>query len=727
MHDGKRPGVPTPDATDEVPKRRMLPAVITLLVLVTGAPSDVTAQSTAAPSVRAIDAAPFPSAMVASPKGDMVAWVHNTEGVRSLWVAAAPAYAARRVADFGQDDGQELSQPAFSADGNTLWFVRGSGTNRAGENPNPTSDPKGAEQAIWRVRLDIPSAPTERIILGSTPTPSPTGDALLFARRGDVNLLAFKDGKAEGTALFEMRGGASDFRWSPDGGKVAFVSDRGTHAFVGVYDVKSARLSWMSPSTDTDGSPVWSPDGSRLAFLRQPYAKRRMIFLAIRTAQPWSIHVADATTGVAREVFRATPGTGSAFWPMQADTQILWSADDRLVFPWERDGFLHLYSVPAGGGAYTQLDRGAHEVEYVALDHSRTQVLFNSNQGDRDRRHVWRVKAGGGDAATPVTGGASIEWLPTPLADGSVAFLRSDERLPAHAAIMPATGSGLAAARYLAPQTMPASYPSTQLVVPTPVDIKAADGVESHAQLFLPPAGQFSGKRPAIIFLHGGSRRQMLLGWNYGSYYHHAYAMNQALALRGWVVLSLNYRSGIGYGRDFREALNYGAGGATEYGDLAAAARWLRTRADVDTAKVALWGGSYGGYLTAMGLTRNPELFAGGVDIHGVHDWNVGIATFRTDYNPLEDPAATALAFQSSPLSQVQRWKDPVLLVHGDDDRNVRFIETLTLIEKLRAQQVPVEQLVLPDEIHGFLRHESWMRVFESAVEFLERRVLRTP
>jgi dipeptidyl aminopeptidase/acylaminoacyl peptidase len=201
--------------------------------------------------------------------------------------------------------------------------------------------------------------------------------------------------------------------------------------------------------------------------------------------------------------------------------------------------------------------------------------------------------------------------------------------------------------------------------------------------------------------------------------------MNQALALRGWVVLSLNYRSGIGYGRDFREALNYGAGGASEYGDVAAAARWLRARGDVDTSKVALWGGSYGGYLTAMGLTRNPELFAGGVDVHGVHDWNVGIATFRTDYNPLEDPAATALAFKSSPLSQVQRWKDPVLLVHGDDDRNVRFIETLTLIEKLRAQKVPVEQLVLPDEIHGFLRHESWMRVFESALDFLDRQVLR--
>lgn len=694
-----------------------------LVPLLSAALVAVPAQSP--PSVRAIAAAPFPTAMVSSPKGDMVAWVHNAEGARSIWIAAAPSYAARRVVNFAADDGQELSQLAFAADGSTLWFVRGSGPNRAGENPNPTSDPAGAEQAIWRVRVDPGDVKAERVIDGSTPTPSPVGDALLFARRGQVMKLASADGKAEGTPLFRMRGSASEFRWSPNGEQVAFVSNRGTHAYVGVFDTKANTLRWMAPSTDTDGSPVWSPDGKQVAFLRQPYLKRRMIFLAVRRAEPWSIHVADVATGKATQVFRAAPGTGSAFWGMQAESQLLWTANNRIVFPWERDGFLHLYSIASSGGAYTQLDRGRHEVEYVTLDAKGTQVLFNSNEGDRDRRHLWRVDAAGGNAPVALTGGASIEWIPTPLADGSVAFLRSDAKIPAHASIITSNGTAFAAARFLAPETMPASYPSAQLVTPTAVTLKAADGIDSYGQLFLPPAGQFSGKRPAIIFLHGGSRRQMLLGWNYGAYYHHAYAMNQALALRGWVVLSLNYRSGIGYGRDFREALNYGAGGASEYDDVVAAAKWLRARTDVDAGKVALWGGSYGGYLTAQGLSRNPELFAGGVDVHGVHDWNVGIQTFLTDYNPLEDPAATALAFTSSPLSQVKRWQDPVLLIHGDDDRNVRFIETLTLIQKLRAQNVPVEQLVLPDEIHGFLRHESWMRVFESALDFLERRVSR--
>lgn len=361
-------------------------------------------------------------------------------------------------------------------------------------------------------------------------------------------------------------------------------------------------------------------------------------------------------------------------------------------------------------------------MEDVTLDADGRHVLFNSNQGDRDRRHLWRVPADGSAPATAVTSGASIEWSPRPLDGGRVAYLASDARTPAHARLIEG-----GAARALAPETMPSTAPLDRLVAPTAVTLKAADGIETYGQLFVPPVGALPprAKARAIIFLHGGSRRQMLLGWNYGSYYHHAYAMNQALALRGWVVLSLNYRSGIGYGRDFREALGYGAAGGREYGDVVAAARWLRARPDVDSTKVALWGGSYGGYLTAMGLSRNPELFAAGVDVHGVHDWNVGIATFRPDYNPLEDPAAATLAFESSPLSSVAGWRDPVLLIHGDDDRNVRFIETLSLIEKLRGQGVPVEQLVLPDEVHGFLRHESWMRAFETALEFLDRRVPR--
>jgi dipeptidyl aminopeptidase/acylaminoacyl peptidase len=346
-------------------------------------------------------------------------------------------------------------------------------------------------------------------------------------------------------------------------------------------------------------------------------------------------------------------------------------------------------------------------------------VLFNGNIGDIDRRHLGRVSAAGG-AVTALTSGAGIAWAPAPV-DGGVAFLRSDARVPAHAAILTA-----GAARPLAAATMPADFPSSLLVEPRAVSFAASDGMRIPAQLFLPPNLQPGERRPALLFLHGGSRRQMLLGWHYISYYHNTYAFNQHLASLGFVVLSVNYRSGTGYGLEFREALRYGATGGSEFFDIMGAGAYLRGRPDVDGDRIGLWGGSYGGYLTAMGLSRASDLFAAGVDIHGVHDWNAGIQTFRPDYEPLERPDAARLAFESSPLAWVDRWRSPVLLIHGDDDRNVDFAQSVRLIAALRAQRVEVEQLVFPDEVHGFLTHANWLAAGRATADFFDRR-LRAP
>jgi dipeptidyl aminopeptidase/acylaminoacyl peptidase len=644
--------------------------------------------------------------------------VLNARGVRNIYLAEGPAWQGRSVPAFTEDDGQELSSLVFAPDGRTLYFVRGGGPNRAGESPNPTSDPAGAEQAIWRVKLD--GTPAERLTEGSQPTPSANG--LAFVRRGQVMWIAKGAEKAAATPLFKSRGGQGDLRWSADGARLAFTSNRGTHSFIGVYDVAAKKITWMTPSTDYDGEAVWAPDGGRLAFIRIPYERHRMMFVPEREAQPWSILVGDARTGEARTVWTAAKGRGSAFRGVVADAQLQWGAGNHLVFPWERDGWTHLYQVPVSGGTAQLLTPDDGEVEYVAASPDGTRMLYNTNQGDLDRRHVRAVLVDGSAPPAVITNGDGIEWNPVLASDGTVVVLRSSAREPAQAARI-----AIGAMTALAPQTIPADFPQAKLVVPQAVMIRAGDGLLTHAQLFLPPDLKPGERRPALIFLHGGSRRQMLLGWNYGAYYHHAYALNQAMALRGAIVLQLNYRSGIGYGMEFREALNYGASGASEYGDLVAAARWLGSRPDVDKKRIAPWGGSYGGFLTAMALTHDPQLFAAGVDIHGVHDWNVGIQTFDADYNKLEDPAATELAFASSPLSKVKSWKAPVLVIHGDDDRNVRFIETQSLVEALRRQGVSVEQIVFPDEIHGFLRHATWQAAYSAAIDFFARQLGTKP
>jgi len=166
---------------------------------------------------------------------------------------------------------------------------------------------------------------------------------------------------------------------------------------------------------------------------------------------------------------------------------------------------------------------------------------------------------------------------------------------------------------------------------------------------------------------HGGPIRQMLLGYHYSSYYANAYAMNQYLANQGYAVISVNFRAGIGYGRAFRRAADQGPRGASEYQDIVAAAKYLQQLDYVDADRIGLWGGSYGGLLTAQGLARNSDIFKAGVDLRGVHDW----AWRATDFSPSGawgiDKSLMDLALESSPVADIDGWISPVLFVHGDE------------------------------------------------------------
>lgn len=664
-----------------------------------------------------IMSSPFPAGLVAAPSGGKVAWVFNARGVRNLWVAEPPDYKGRQLTSYTADDGQEISALRWTPDAGAIVYVRGGSANRQGDYPNPRSDPQGVEQTVWMV--SPAGGEPRRIGEGSAPAVSPQGDRVAFIRKNQIWWAAL-DGSDKPAQLIHARGQCGSLRWSPDGSGLAFVSSRTDHSFIGVYDLAAKTVRYLDPSVDRDNNPAWSPDGKQIAYLRIPASRELFLFGPKRAAEPWSVRVAPlsgAASGQGRQVWKAEPGRGSAFREIVAENQLFWGADDRLVFPWERDGWTHLYSVPAGGGAATLLTPGEFEVEYVSLSPDRKKLVFNSNQDDIDRRHIWSAPVAAGPP-TAVTRGMGIEWSPVMTHDGkSIAFLRSDARRPAHPAIL----VGSAEARELAPGAIPADFPESALVGPQAVVFPAADGMSIPAQLFLPSELRPGERRPAAIFFHGGSRRQMLLGWNYSSYYHNAYALNQYLASRGYVVLAVNYRSGIGYGMEFREALNYGATGASEFNDVVGAGLYLRSRPDVDPDRIGLWGGSYGGYLTALGLSRASNLFAAGVDIHGVHDWNVVIRNFAPSYDPQVAQAAARLAFDSSPMASVKTWRSPVLLIHGDDDRNVPFSESVDLAEQLRKQGVTFEQLIFADDVHSFLTYANWEAAYKAAANFFDR------
>jgi len=253
-----------------------------------------------------------------------------------------------------------------------------------------------------------------------------------------------------------------------------------------------------------------------------------------------------------------------------------------------------------------------------------------------------------------------------------------------------------------------AAFPIDAEVVPQLVMTKAADGVEVHNQLFVPKDLRPGEKRPAIVFVHGGPVRQMLLGYHYMHFYHIAYAVNQWLASRGYVVMSVNYRSGIGYGKSFRTAPNTGGRGNAEYQDVVAGGTYLQSRPDVDPNRVGIWGLSYGGLLTAEALARNSDIFVAGVDLAGVHI-----------YGNAQD--TTSLAFRSSAVGAINGWKSPVFLEQGDDDRNVDFAQMVGLVDLLRARGVYYELTVIPDDVHESLIHSRWIDIFSRSSDFLHR------
>ena len=662
-----------------------------------------------------IMSAPFPTSLTAAPKGGAIAWVLDQKGARNIWIAEAPDYKGRQLTTYRADDGQEIDQLSWTPDGRSIVFVRGGDFEMHRDNPNPASLPQGVEQDIWIINLAGGSP--RKLAEGNSPAVSPKGDRIAFLKKGEVWSISLEE-NAKPAQMFHAKGQADELRWSPDGSRLAFSSTRNDHAFIAVYNFDQPSLTYLDPSVDRDSNPAWSPDSKQIAFVRIAASTRAFSFGPVRTAEPWSIHLADAASGKGRQLWRADEGPGSAFHGMEADNQLFWGAGDRIVFQWEKTGWMHLYSISTHDDTPTPLNANAEfEIEHVSLSSDHRTVLFSSNQDDVDRRHLWRVSVTG-ENLTELTPGQGLEWSPVETGDGAaVAMLHSDVRNPARAAIKINGGT----AHDMAPDSIPADFPVSALVAPQQVILSAADGLRIHGQIFLPPDLAPGEKRPALIFFHGGSRRQMLLGWHYMDYYNNAYAMNQYLASLGFIVLAVNYRSGIGYGLDFREAVNYGATGASEFNDVMGAGLYLRGRPDVDPKRIGVWGGSYGGYLTALALARASNLFAVGVDFHGVHDWNDVISNFVPAYDPGKNADAARIAFESSPMSSISTWRSPVLLIHGDDDRNVPFHETVRLAEALRKQHVEMQELIFPDEIHGFLTEKRWLDAYHATADFLAK------
>lgn len=611
--------------------------------------------------------APFPSDLCANPAGGGAAWVFNQDGCRNIWVADP----ARPITRYQGDEGLALDQLHWVSALDAILYVRAS--------------------EIWLAWLDG-SAP-RLVCAGDGAAVSPSGDRVAFIREGQI-WLASLDGAVAAKPLVRALGIAGSLTWSPDGQRLAWVSRRNGYAFIGVYDFPAECLRWLSPGIDHDRTPVWSPDGKEVAFIRlaespEPTYRTRL------SGKPWSIWIGDAATGQARWIWTAEPAAGSVFTPLSSGPQMVWTRGNRIVFPCEGSGWLHLHAVSSVGGPAEDLTPGPFEVFSMALDARTDAVVYSANKNDLDRRHLWRT-----DQAASLTSGETIEDFPVITGTGQIVALQAGACAPLQPVLV---GVGP-----LAPDSLPATFPSTALVSPRTITFPAPDGLEIHAQLFLPPS---PGRHPAIVHFHGGPARQMLPAWHPMETYHLQYGLNQYLAHRGYAVLSVNYRGGTGYGLSFREPADFGAGGASEYQDAIGAAHYLRGRADIDPLRIGVYGHSYGGLMTALALARAPDLFAAGVDYAGVSNWTPAF------------PAEFAeIAWRSSPLADISHWRAPALFAHADDDREVPFSQTIEIVKALRAKgDLEIDLLVFPDEQHDLRFRASCERLLQATVDFFDR------
>ena len=698
---------------------RIRPLILTL-ICVAIAPI-INAQSF---TMEQIKSYPFPNELTAAGTGSRIAWAFNERGLRNVWVAEGPDFKARRLTNYTVDDGQELTSLAISDDGKYVVYVRGGdhGSNFDSSAPvNPGLSTTQTRVQIW----SVPFAGGEPKMIGDGDEPviSPKSDRVAFVKERAIWTVPV-DGSTAAKRLFFARGECGSPEWSPDGSRLAFVSSRGDHWFIGVYTNDSTPIVYLSPSTGRDSSPRWSPDGKRIAFVRRPGTGGAPEPILEQRPQAWSIWTAEAATGEGNQLWKSPFTLRGSPPTTHGGTNLHWAAAGRIVFLSYLDGQPHLYSIPEKGGEPLLLTPGNYMAEYISISADRTYLVFAGNAGsdpdDIDRRHIVKVPV---DKAEPtvLTPGKGLEWTPFVTGDGKyIAYLAATSQRPPLPTVMPVASSGKPMT--IAEDRLPSDFPSSQLVVPKKVVYKSPDGLNIHAQLFETTGG--AAKKPAIMYVHGGPPRQMLLGWHYSDYYSNAYALNQFLASRGYVVLSVNFRLGIGYGHDFHRPLNAGVQGASEYLDVKAGGEYLQRLPQVDAKRIGIYGGSYGGYLTALALARDSKLFAAGVDIHGVHNWTAERAAPLLE-NRYEKPPdvqkALDIAWQSSPVASILTWKSPVLLIHGDDDRNVRFSQTTDLVRRLEKAGVTFEEMVIPDDTHHFMRHANLLKVNNAIVAFFDR------
>jgi dipeptidyl aminopeptidase/acylaminoacyl peptidase len=258
------------------------------------------------------------------------------------------------------------------------------------------------------------------------------------------------------------------------------------------------------------------------------------------------------------------------------------------------------------------------------------------------------------------------------------------------------------------------------LVVPRVVRFKSYDGVEVPGVLYKPHQASPDAKAPALVLVHGGPGGQAQVGY---------FALTQALVNHGYVVFDINNRGSSGYGKTFY-AMDDKKHGEADLGDVVASKRMLAATGYVDTTKIGIIGGSYGGYMVLAALTLQPDAFKAGVDLFGISNWVRTLesippwwASFREAlYAELGDPKTDSARLRRiSPFFNADKIKAPLMVLQGANDPRVLKVESDDIVAAARKNGVPVEYVIFPDEGHGFVKKQNEIRGYAQVLAFLDK------